>query len=124
MSFNIGIAIGASAIISKFIGQGDIYKTKKTVTNIFILIFLIMCFVSFFCFLFNNHIFVLFGAEGETLESINTYMSTWYIGSPFFACLVIGNSINVPFGLDISPRIPISCRTCEILPRAPEKAII
>ena len=66
MSFNIGIAIGASAIISKFIGQGDIYKTKKTVTNIFILIFLLMCFVSFLCFLLNSNIFSLFGAQGET----------------------------------------------------------
>ena len=72
MSFNIGIAIGASAIISKFIGQGDIYKTKKTVTNIFILIFLLMSFVSFFCFLFNNLIFILFGGEGQTLELINS----------------------------------------------------
>ena len=107
MSFNIGIAIGSSAIISKFIGQGDIYKTKKTVTNIFILIFLLMCVVSFFCFLFNNHIFILFGADGETLELINTYMSTWYIGSPFFACLVIGNSILRANGDSLKPSLII-----------------
>ena len=30
MSFNIGIAIGASASISKFIGQRDLYKAKIT----------------------------------------------------------------------------------------------
>ena len=29
MSFNIGIAIGISATVSKYIGQGDLYKAKK-----------------------------------------------------------------------------------------------
>ena len=48
MSFNIGIAIGASASISKLIGQGDFYKAKKTITNIFLLIFVLMFLISIF----------------------------------------------------------------------------
>ena len=41
MSFNIGIAIGISATVSKYIGQGDLYKAKKTVSNVMVLIFLL-----------------------------------------------------------------------------------
>ena len=93
MSFNIGIAIGISATVSKYIGQGDLYKAKKTVSNVMILIFLLMVLLSIVSFLLNNYIFSLLGANGETLILINEYMSIWYIGSPFFACLVIGNSV-------------------------------
>ena len=93
MSFNIGIAIGISATVSKYIGQGDLYKAKKTVSNVMILIFLLMVLLSIVSFLLNNYIFALLGANGETLILINEYMSIWYIGSPFFACLVIGNSV-------------------------------
>ena len=107
MSFNIGIAIGASASISKFIGQRDLYKAKITVTNIFILIFALMCFVSLLCFWYNSQIFVLFGADGNTLILIQSYMSTWYIGSPFFACLVIGNSILRANGDSTTPSLII-----------------
>ena len=107
MSFNIGIAIGASASISKLIGQGDFYKAKKTITNIFLLIFVLMSLISIFFYFINNYIFSLLGAHGETLELINMYMSTWYIGSPFFACLVIGNSILRANGDGIKPSLII-----------------
>ena len=107
MSFNIGIAIGASASISKFIGQRDLYQAKITVTNIFILIFALMCFVSLLCFWYNSQLFTLFGAEGNTLILIQSYMSTWYIGAPFFACLVIGNSILRANGDSTTPSLII-----------------
>lgn len=103
MSFNIGIAIGISATVSKYIGQGDLYKAKKTVSNVMILIFLLMVLLSIVSFLLNNYIFSLLGAKGETLILINEYMSIWYIGSPFFACLVIGNSVLRANGDSIKP---------------------
>ena len=103
MSFNIGIAIGISATVSKYIGQGDLYKAKKTVSNVMILIFLLMVLLSIVSFLLNNYIFSLLGANGETLILINEYMSIWYIGSPFFACLVIGNSVLRANGDGIKP---------------------
>ena len=103
MSFNIGIAIGISATVSKYIGQGDLYKAKKTVSNVMVLIFFLMVLLSILSFLFNNYIFSLLGANGETLQLINEYMSIWYIGSPFFACLVIGNSVLRANGDSIKP---------------------
>ena len=103
MSFNIGIAIGISATVSKYIGQGDLYKAKKTVANVMVLIFLLMVLLSIVSFLLNNYIFFLLGANGETLILINEYMSIWYIGSPFFACLVIGNSVLRANGDSIKP---------------------
>ena len=103
MSFNIGIAIGISATVSKYIGQGDLYKAKKTVSNVMVLIFLLMVLLSIVSFLLNNYIFSLLGANGETLILINEYMSIWYIGSPFFACLVIGNSVLRANGDSIKP---------------------
>jgi hypothetical protein len=38
--------------------------------------------------------------------------------------VLIGKSIISPWGSAISPRIPTNCRTWEIFPHAPEKAII
>ena len=103
MSFNIGIAIGISATVSKYIGQGDLYKAKKTVSNVMVLIFLLMVLLSIVSFHLNNYIFSLLGANWETLILINEYMSIWYIGSPFFACLVIGNSVLRANGDSIKP---------------------
>ena len=37
---------------------------------------------------------------------------------------VMGVSMTSPEGLDISPRIPASCRTCSLEPRAPESAMM
>ena len=44
--------------------------------------------------------------------------------NPSRKLLLIGRSIICPWGSAINPRIPTSCLTCEIFPRAPEKAIM
>ena len=66
MSFNIGIAIGISATVSKYIGQGDLYKAKKTVSNVMVLIFLLMVLLSIVSFLLNNYIFSSWCKWGNT----------------------------------------------------------
>ena len=44
--------------------------------------------------------------------------------SPSRKLVLIGKSMISPWGSAINPRIPTSCRTWEMFPRAPEKAIM
>ena len=103
MSFNIGIAIGTSAIISKCIGSGQINDAKQKVSNILLLIFIFMCLVSICGKITITPLFKLLGADDFQLPLIFIYMKIWYLGAPFFGFLVIANSAIRATGDSITP---------------------
>ena len=90
---SMGIGIGVSSVISKAFGENDIEKVKRTTTDSMIFSFIISLIFVLISFIFFEDIFLLMGAEQNTLPYIKDFMFIWYFGVVFIAVSVIGNSI-------------------------------
>ena len=107
MSFNIGIAIGVSATISRFIGSGKNDKAKLVIGSILFLIFNFTLVISLVGFLVSDPLFKVLGADELNLPLIKQYMNIWYIGAPFFGVIVIANASLRSTGDGLTPSIII-----------------
>ena len=109
MSFNIGIAIGVSATISRFMGSGEKDKAKLIIGNIIFLIFGFTILVSVIGFFISDPLFKVLGADEYNLPLIKQYMNIWFIGAPFFGIIVISNASLRSTGDGLTPSIVIFC---------------
>lgn len=91
-SLALGLGIGASAIISRAIGEGDQHRVKRLTTDSLVLaIFLVTLFVVVGLFTIDP-VFRLLGARGEILDMVKQYMGIWYFGMPFVVVPMVGNN--------------------------------
>lgn len=93
ISLTIGLGIGTSAVIAKFIGTGNQDCAKDAGTAALYLGAVIVCCVSALGYWFSDDIFSLLGAKPNLLPLIHQYMDIWYLGSLCLIGPMIGNSI-------------------------------
>ena len=93
MSLAIGLGIGTSAVVAKYMGRADFVKAKEasTVTN-YLAIFCGTVTVLI-CWLFHDGIFRAIGASEEILLLIRQYMLIWLPGSIMLVAIMNSNSI-------------------------------
>ena len=93
ISLTIGLGIGTSAVIAKFLGSGDSVAAKNSATAALYLAAVIVSLLAYVGYIFSDEIFSLLGASDSLLPTIHLYMDVWFLGS---ACLIgpmIGNAI-------------------------------
>lgn len=93
ISLAIGLGIGTSAVVAKYLGRGAVDKARdaSTVTTyVSVLLSLILSLVTCLCM---NPIFLLMGASENTLHIIREYMLIWLPGSNLMVAMMTGNSI-------------------------------
>jgi putative MATE family efflux protein len=91
-SLAMGIGIGASAVISRAIGEGDQHRVKRLTTDSLVLALLIVGVFVILGLLTIEPVFRMLGAKGEILAFIKQYMGIWYIGMPFVVVPMVGNN--------------------------------
>ncbi len=93
MSLAIGLGIGTSAVVAKYMGRSDFEKAREasTVTNYLA----IACATGtvFLCWLFLDVIFRAIGASESILQLIRQYMLIWLPGSILLVAIMNSNSI-------------------------------
>lgn len=87
-----GLGIGASAVISRAIGEGDHHKVQRLTTDSLVLSVLLVAFFVVLGQLTINPIFRLLGATPEILPLIKQYMRIWYFGMIFVVVPMVGNN--------------------------------
>lgn len=92
-SLSAGIGIGASALISRYLGEGNHYKVERLTTDSLTLGFTFIFTISMIGLLSIRPLFRLLGAEGEVLEFIHQYMFIWFFGVSMIIIPMIGNNI-------------------------------
>ena len=92
MSFSFGIGIGASAVISRAIGEGDQHRVRRLTTDSLLLVSLIIICVAAISFFSLGTIFTLIGATEESIQLIKEYMVPWLAGVVFVVIPIVGNS--------------------------------
>ncbi|MDA3838251.1 MAG: MATE family efflux transporter [Candidatus Delongbacteria bacterium] len=88
----LGLGVGASAVISRAIGNGDHETVQRLTTGALILGFGIAVIMIVLGLLTIDPVFRALGAKGEILGYIKDYMFIWYIGVPFVVIPMMGNN--------------------------------
>jgi len=93
MSLAIGLSIGTSAVVAKYIGRGEIEKAKQasTVTN-YVAIGLSVILAAG-GYIFMDQIFLALGASEVLLPSIRQYMDIWMPTSVLLVAIICANSV-------------------------------
>lgn len=91
-SLALGLGIGASAVISRAIGEGDQHRVKRLTTDSLVLALIIVsAFVVFGLFTIDP-VFRMLGAKDDILFLVKQYMGIWYFGMPFVVVPMVGNN--------------------------------
>lgn len=92
-SLNHGIGIGASAIISRAVGEKNHKKIMRLSTDSLSLGFTFAVFAMIIGLLTIKPLFKLLGADEIVMIHILDYMKIWYLGVPFIVIPMIGNNV-------------------------------
>ena len=91
-SLALGLGMGASAVISRAIGEGDHRKVQRLTTDSLVLSLLIVAFFVVIGFLTIDPVFRLLGASSGMVSLIKQYMRIWYFGMIFVVVPMVGNN--------------------------------
>jgi putative MATE family efflux protein len=105
ISFMIGLGIGTSAVIAKFLGSDDHKSAKNSATAALYLAAIVVTLLSLLGYLFTDELFTLLGASTSLLPLIHQYMDIWYLGSICLIGPMIGNAILRASGDTKTPSI-------------------
>lgn len=93
MSLAIGLGIGASAVVGKYLGRSEYERAKEASTVINYISLLLAVVIVSICWYFMDQIFHLMGASETHMPAIREYMSVWFPGSVMIVCIMTGNSV-------------------------------
>lgn len=87
----LGLGTGASALISRAIGESDTNKVKRLTTDSLTLALLLVSVFVVIGFSTIEPLFSLMGADPKLIHLIDDYMSVWYSGVLFVVVPMVGN---------------------------------
>lgn len=93
ISLMIGLGIGTSAVIAKFLGRSDHESAKNSATAALYLAAIVVICLSSIGYFFTDELFTLLGAQESLLPLIHQYIDIWYLGSIFLIGPMIGNAV-------------------------------
>lgn len=92
-SIAIGLGAGASSVVSRAVGAGDVEDAKRLSTDAFVLAMILVCIIAILGFTFLEPLFALLGATGEVLQLIIRYMQIWFVALPFLVIPMVANAV-------------------------------
>ncbi|WP_019029114.1 MATE family efflux transporter [Colwellia piezophila] len=105
LSLTIGLGIGTSAVIARYLGKKDTRSAKNTATAAMYLAAIIVACLSTVGYFITDPLFMLLGAQPSLLPLIHQYMDIWYIGSVCLIGPMIGNAVLRASGDTKTPSI-------------------
>ncbi len=105
ISLNIGLGIGTSALIAKYLGSGQTHMAREFGTGALMLSVILVGALSIAGVLTIEPIFGLMGASSEQMPYIRQYMVLWYVSGILLAMPMVGNSVLRASGDTKTPSI-------------------
>ncbi|GGD56643.1 MATE family efflux transporter [Lacimicrobium alkaliphilum] len=105
ISLNIGLGIGTSATIARYLGAGKSHLAREFGTGALMLSLLLVGSLALIGFLTIEPVFNLMGASNTQMEHIKDYMHIWYLAGVFLAFPMVGNSVLRAAGDTKTPSI-------------------
>jgi putative MATE family efflux protein len=107
-SIAMGLGIGASAVISVAIGEGNEHQVKRLTTDSLVLSLLIVMIFAVAGLFTIDRVFTALGAPPDILPLIRQYMRIWYFGVVFVVIPMVGNNAIRASGDTRTPGIIMS----------------
>jgi len=101
----LGLGIGASSVIARAIGEGDMSRVRRFTTNSLTLALTAVILFATVGLLTIDPLFSALGAGPEVLPFIRDYMQIWYFGIVFLVVPIVGNSAIRAAGNTLTPSI-------------------
>ncbi|MEO0946858.1 MAG: MATE family efflux transporter [Cyanobacteria bacterium J06641_5] len=101
----LGLGIGASSVIARAIGEGDMSRVRRFTTNSLTLALTAVILFAAVGLLTIDPLFSALGAGPEVLPFIRDYMQIWYFGMVFLVVPIVGNSAIRASGNTLTPSI-------------------
>ena len=111
-SIALGLGFGASAVISRAIGEGDNHKVQRLTTDSLLLAIIIVIGFVTLGLLTIEPLFKALGATSKIISYIKTYMKIWYLGMPFVVVPMVGNNAIRATGDAKTPSIIMLIAVC------------
>lgn len=100
-----GLGVGATSVIARAIGEGDMRRVQRFTTNSLTLaLTAVFLFASIGLFTIDP-LFKLLGAGPDILPYVREYMQIWYLGIVFLVVPIVGNSAIRAAGNTLTPSI-------------------
>jgi putative MATE family efflux protein len=100
-----GLGIGASSVIARAIGEGDMRRVQRFTTNSLTLALTAVFLFASVGLLTIDPLFKALGAGPDILPYIREYMQIWYFGIVFLVVPMVGNSAIRAAGNTLTPSI-------------------
>lgn len=104
-SLAMGLGVGASSVIARAIGEGDLSRVQRFTTNSLTLALTAVILFVALGLLTIDPLFQALGAGPDTLPYIRDYMRIWYFGMVFLVVPMVGNSAIRAAGNTLTPSI-------------------
>ncbi|MCK5812437.1 MAG: MATE family efflux transporter [Clostridiales bacterium] len=104
-SINLGLGIGAAAVISKAVGENDREKVIRLSTDSISLGIVVAVILAIVGELTIKPLFTALGADQQAMVYIMQYMRIWYAGVPLVVIPMIGNNAIRALGDTKTPSV-------------------
>lgn len=98
ISMAIGLGIGTSAVVAKYLGSSAFDKAREACTVTTYIGVLLAVILAFICYLIMDRLFLLMGASHSLLPTIREYMVIWLPGSVLMVAIQTGISCLRAYG--------------------------
>lgn len=92
MGVIFGLMVGATSVLARIYGAGDMEKLRQTSTDVWLLTFICVTVVSIVGIFTIDDLFRRMGAPEDLLPMIDAFMMIWYCGLPFLSLTMVGYS--------------------------------
>ncbi len=100
---SMGLSIGASSVVARTIGMGDMQKVKRLVTHCLLLVTVLSLVFGVVSYFILEPVFDLLGASDVVLPLVVDYMSIWLLGLPVFTMSFVGTTLMRASGDAVTP---------------------
>ncbi|MEM7769397.1 MAG: MATE family efflux transporter [Cyanobacteria bacterium P01_A01_bin.37] len=104
-SLALGLGVGASSVIARAIGEGDMRRVQRFTTNSLTLALTAVIIFVTIGLLTIDPLFRALGAEPDVMPFIRDYMRIWYFGMVFLVVPMVGNSAIRAAGNTLTPSL-------------------
>lgn len=104
-SITMGLGMGATAFVSRAIGQGNHAQARQVATHGIVLGMVVVCIFTVAGYSTMDPVFRALGATGETLPLIRRFMNIWYAGLIFSVVPMMAYNIMRATGDTLFPSL-------------------
>lgn len=105
IAIGLGLSIAGTSLLSRFLGAGEIDKTKEYASQLIAVSFILSLVIAIFGYIFTPQILKMIGAEGDILRYGSTYLKITFLDMPFIFLYFNINSILTSQGDTVTPTV-------------------